>query len=118
GIVEAIKEGQGYSKKVENIAQDLFVEIAHREDTEKEARLAIEKLHASLTGELEKAQEDLSNANQRIESLIAMYRKSQEYNSRLQVDCETFKANLAHAEQERASVTVERLSTFRVFEGH
>ncbi|KAI3988244.1 hypothetical protein MKX01_012033 [Papaver californicum] len=88
-------------------------------NTEKEARLAIEKLHASLTGELEKAQEDLSSANQRIESLTATYRNSQEYNtslqqynSRLQVDCETFKANLAHAEQERA-VIVERLSTFR-----
>ncbi|KAI3928291.1 hypothetical protein MKW98_023892 [Papaver atlanticum] len=88
-------------------------------NTEKEAILAIERLHASLTGELEKAQEDLICVSQRMESLTATYRESQEYNTslqqynnRLQVDCETFKTNLAHAEHERA-VIVERLSTIR-----
>ncbi|KAI3978054.1 hypothetical protein MKX01_032431, partial [Papaver californicum] len=55
-----------------------------------------------------------------VESLTATNINSQEYNtslqqynSRLQVDCETFKENLAHDEQERDSVTVGRLSTFR-----
>ncbi|MCL7050855.1 hypothetical protein MKW94_017242 [Papaver nudicaule] len=86
---------------------------------EKEDRMGVEKSHASLAGELEKVQEELTKANQRIESLTATYRNSQEYNtslqqynSRLQVDCETFKTNLEHKEQERA-VIVESLSTFR-----
>ncbi|OVA13153.1 Kinesin [Macleaya cordata] len=88
-------------------------------NSEKEARVAIERMRASLAEELEKSQEELASANQKIESLTATYRNSQEYNtslqqynSRLQKDCETYKTNLAHAEQERA-VIVERLSTFR-----
>ncbi|MCL7035117.1 hypothetical protein MKW94_014586 [Papaver nudicaule] len=124
--VEDLESSIGAMKKTVSTLEEELARVTAEKNAavdslsiEKEARTAIEKAHASLVGEFDKAQEDLTNANQRIESLTATYRNSQEYNtslqqynSRLQVDCETFKTNLAHAEQERA-VIVERLSTFR-----
>lgn len=50
-----------------------------------------------------------------IESLSATYRNSQEYNtslqqynSRLQLDCETYKKNLERLEQEKSAILEDR----------
>ncbi|KAF9611774.1 hypothetical protein IFM89_034972 [Coptis chinensis] len=88
-------------------------------NSEKEAKEVVEKMHASLADEFERAQQDLQSANHRIESLNATYRNSQEYNtslqqynSRLQMDCETYKRNLERLEQEK-SVILEDRATLR-----
>ncbi|KAF6163001.1 hypothetical protein GIB67_021150 [Kingdonia uniflora] len=87
--------------------------------SEKESRIAIEGKHASIEIELDRAQQDLVSANHKIESISATYRNSQEYNtslqqynSRLQSDCETYKKNLERLEQEKGAM-VDNLRDLR-----
>ncbi|KAF5197959.1 Kinesin-like protein kin-14c [Thalictrum thalictroides] len=88
-------------------------------NNEKEAKILWERKHDSLAEEFEKLQQTLKSANHRIESLEATYRNSQEYNtslqqynSRLQMDCETYKKNQERLEQEK-SVILEERATLR-----
>ncbi|KAL5700214.1 Kinesin-like protein KIN-14C [Ranunculus cassubicifolius] len=84
-------------------------------NNEKEAKAAVERMRASLADEIERVQQDLKSANHRIESLNATYRNSQEYNtslqqynSRLQMDCETYKKSLERLEQEKSAILEDR----------
>ncbi|GAB4846221.1 Kinesin-like protein KIN-14C [Ancistrocladus abbreviatus] len=86
---------------------------------EKEARIAVEKLQASLSEELEKAQQEQLNANQKISSLNDMYKRLQEYNtslqqynSKLQTELASANETLKYVEREKAAV-LEDLSTSR-----
>ncbi|KAF2303618.1 hypothetical protein GH714_020176 [Hevea brasiliensis] len=86
---------------------------------EKEARIAVETLQASLSKELEKAQQDILAANQRATSLDDMYKRLQEYNlslqqynSKLHAELETARESLKRVEKEKATI-VENLSTLR-----
>lgn len=86
---------------------------------EKEARTALETLQASLSKELEKAQQDILVANQRATSLDDMYKRLQEYNlslqqynSKLHAELETARESLKRVEKEKATI-VENLSTLR-----
>ncbi|KAK6946834.1 Kinesin motor domain [Dillenia turbinata] len=86
---------------------------------EKEARVAAERLQASLSEELGKAQQEQSSANQKITSLNEMYKRLQEYNtslqqynSKLQTELATTNETLKRVEKEKA-VIVESLSTLR-----
>lgn len=51
---------------------------------ERDSRLAAQRLQASLSEELKRAQEDNVGANQKIQSLNDMYKRLQEYNTSLQ----------------------------------
>ncbi|KAJ4703279.1 Kinesin-like protein [Melia azedarach] len=86
---------------------------------ENEARVATEKLRASLSEQLEKAQQDIAAANQRAVSLDDMYKRLQEYNqslqhynAKLQTDLETSNESLKRVEKEKSTI-VENLSTLR-----
>ncbi|KDP20822.1 hypothetical protein JCGZ_21293 [Jatropha curcas] len=86
---------------------------------EKEARIAVETLHASLSKEFEKAQQDILAANQRANSLDDMYKRLQEYNlslqqynSKLHAELETARESLKRVEKEKLTI-VENLSTLR-----
>ncbi|XP_051135566.1 kinesin-like protein KIN-14N [Andrographis paniculata] len=86
---------------------------------EKEARLAAEKLKASLSEELKKAQEENASSNHKIQSFNDMYKRLQEYNTSLQqyntrLQSEVNEANeaLKRVEKEKGAV-VENLSTLR-----
>ncbi|CAK9142310.1 unnamed protein product [Ilex paraguariensis] len=86
---------------------------------EKEARVATERLQASLSDELGRAQLENSSANQKIQSLNDMYKRLQEYNtslqqynSKLQSELATANEALKRVEKEKAAV-VENLSALR-----
>lgn len=86
---------------------------------ELEARVAAEKLHASLSKELEIALDEKQNANQKIASLNDMYKRLQEYNtslqqynSKLQTDLASTNETLKRVEKEKAAI-MENLSTLR-----
>ncbi|CAA3008959.1 kinesin KIN-14N [Olea europaea subsp. europaea] len=86
---------------------------------EKDAKLAAERLHSSLSEELKRTQEDSASANQKIQSLNDMYKRLQEYNTSLQQYNTRLKSELAatnetlkRVEKEKAAV-VENLSTLR-----
>ncbi|CAL5341807.1 hypothetical protein CsSME_00026283 [Camellia sinensis var. sinensis] len=86
---------------------------------EKEAKVAAERMQASLSEELRSAQRENSSANQKISSLNDMYKRLQEYNtslqqynSKLQSELATTNETLKRVEKEKAAV-VENLSTLR-----
>ncbi|XP_057950155.1 kinesin-like protein KIN-14N [Malania oleifera] len=86
---------------------------------EKEARVAAERLQASLSEELGKVQREQLNASQKISSLNDMYKRLQEYNtslqqynSKLQSELATTNEALKRVEKEKAAA-VENLSTLR-----
>lgn len=90
---------------------------AHRK--ENEARVAGEKLQASLSAELEKVQQEKSAAEQKAASFEDMYKRAQEYNvslqqynSKLQKDNETHSESLKRVEMEKLTI-VENLSNLR-----
>ncbi|PIN02357.1 Kinesin (KAR3 subfamily) [Handroanthus impetiginosus] len=86
---------------------------------EKGSRLAAERLQASLSEELKRAQEDNASSNHKIQSLNDTYKRLQEYNtslqqynSRLQSELHATNETLKRVEKEKAAV-VENLSTLR-----
>ncbi|GAB2284643.1 hypothetical protein Dimus_019095 [Dionaea muscipula] len=86
---------------------------------EKEARVAAERLNASLSEQLQRSQVELLTANQRISSNNEVYRKLQDYNASLQqyntkLQTQLGSANeaLKHVEREKAAI-VEELSNSR-----
>ncbi|KAL3508549.1 hypothetical protein ACH5RR_027950 [Cinchona calisaya] len=86
---------------------------------EKEARLALERLQASLSEDHKRAQEDIASSSQKIQSLNDMYKRLQEYNtslqqynSKLQSELASTNETLKRVEKEKAFV-VENLSTLR-----
>ncbi|KAI5642204.1 hypothetical protein M9H77_00282 [Catharanthus roseus] len=86
---------------------------------EKEARAAAERLQASLSEDLKRAQQDNASSNQKIQSLNDMYKRLQEYNtslqqynSKLQSELAATNETLKRVEKEKAAV-VENLSTLR-----
>ncbi|XP_059437281.1 kinesin-like protein KIN-14C [Corylus avellana] len=86
---------------------------------EKEARVAGEKLQASLLAELEKTRQEKSVAEQKAASFEDMYKRAQEYNvslqhynSKLQKDSETHSESLKRLEMEKLTI-VENLSNLR-----
>ncbi|XP_022847618.1 kinesin-like protein KIN-14N [Olea europaea var. sylvestris] len=86
---------------------------------EKDAKLAAERLQASLSEELKRTQEDSASANQKIQSLNDMYKRLQEYNTslqqyntRLQSELAATNETLKRVEKEKVAV-VENLSTLR-----
>ncbi|KAL1537743.1 Kinesin-like protein KIN-14C [Salvia divinorum] len=88
-------------------------------EREREAKLAAEKVQASLLEELKRTQEDNACNIQKIQSLNDMYKRLQEYNtslqqynSRLQSELHETNETLKHVEKEKAAV-VENLSTLR-----
>ncbi|KAK9092151.1 hypothetical protein Syun_027062 [Stephania yunnanensis] len=87
--------------------------------SEKDARIANERMRDSYSEELERKQQELISANQKIENIEATYRNSQEYNtslqqynSRLQKECEAHKLNHERTVQEKTAI-LENLSTLR-----
>ncbi|XP_047957308.1 kinesin-like protein KIN-14N [Salvia hispanica] len=88
-------------------------------EREREAKLAAEKVQASLLEELKRTQEDNASNIQKIQSQNDMYKRLQEYNtslqqynSRLQSELNETNETLKHVEKEKAAV-VENLSTLR-----
>ncbi|KAG5234813.1 KINESIN protein [Salix suchowensis] len=86
---------------------------------ENEARIALEALQASLTKDLEKAQQDILAANQRAASVDDMYKRLQEYNlslqqynSKLHAELEVARESLKRVEKEKSTI-VENHSTLR-----
>lgn len=94
---------------------DAFASLAK----EKEARVEVERLQASLSEELRSAQRENFSATQKISSLNDMYKRLQEYNtslqqynSKLQAELASTNETLKRVEKEKASV-VENISTLR-----
>ncbi|GMI77548.1 KINESIN-LIKE PROTEIN IN ARABIDOPSIS THALIANA A [Hibiscus trionum] len=90
-----------------------------RHTSENEARVAAEKSVASLTEELERAQQDIAAANERAATLDNTHKRLQEYilslqqyNSKLINDLETIRESLKRVEKEKLTI-VENLSTLR-----
>lgn len=86
---------------------------------EREGRLNSERLQASLSEDLAKAQQELSSANQRISSINDMYKRLQEYNTslqqyncKLQSDLSTASESLKKSEKDKATF-LEELSALR-----
>ncbi|KAK3024948.1 hypothetical protein RJ639_042755, partial [Escallonia herrerae] len=86
---------------------------------EKEARIAMEKLQASLAEELAKAEQEKLSANQKVTSLNDMYKRLQEYNTslqqynaKLQTDLAAANESVKRVEKEKSAI-VENLSTLR-----
>ncbi|KAG5246856.1 hypothetical protein OIU77_021934 [Salix suchowensis] len=86
---------------------------------ENKARIALEALQVSLSKDLEKAQQDISAANQRAASVDDMYKRLQEYNlslqqynSKLHSELEVARESLKRVEKEK-SIIVENHSTLR-----
>ncbi|KAK6134930.1 hypothetical protein DH2020_031308 [Rehmannia glutinosa] len=87
--------------------------------TEKDSRLAAERLQASISEELKRTQQDNASGIQKIQTLNDMYKRLQEYNtslqqynSRLQSELQATNETLKRVEKEKAAV-VENLSTLR-----
>ncbi|XP_030972026.1 kinesin-like protein KIN-14C isoform X1 [Quercus lobata] len=86
---------------------------------EKEARVAGEKLQASLSAQLEKTRQEKLAAEQKAASFEDMYKRGQEYNvslqqynGKLQKDNETISESLKRVEMEKLTI-VENLSNLR-----
>ncbi|KAK3035112.1 hypothetical protein RJ639_032614 [Escallonia herrerae] len=86
---------------------------------EKEARIVMEKLQASLAEELAKAEQEKLSANQKVTSLNDMYKRLQEYNTslqqynaKLQTDLAAANESVKRVEKEKSAI-VENLSTLR-----
>ncbi|KAL3645470.1 hypothetical protein CASFOL_010650 [Castilleja foliolosa] len=86
---------------------------------EKDCRLAVEKLQASISEELKRVQEDNAAGIQKIQTLNDMYKRLQEYNtslqqynSKLQSELQATNETLKRVEKEKSAV-VENLSTLR-----
>ncbi|KAJ6364080.1 hypothetical protein OIU76_029091 [Salix suchowensis] len=86
---------------------------------ENKARIALEALQVSLSKDLEKAQQDITAANQRAASVDDMYKRLQEYNlslqqynSKLHSELEVARESLKRVEKEK-SIIVENHSTLR-----
>ncbi|KAL4628593.1 hypothetical protein ACB092_05G251000 [Castanea dentata] len=86
---------------------------------EKEARVASEKLQASLSAQLEKTRQEKLAAEQKAASFEDMYKRGQEYNvslqqynGKLQKDNETISESLKRVEMEKLTI-VENLSNLR-----
>ncbi|GAV71260.1 Kinesin domain-containing protein [Cephalotus follicularis] len=86
---------------------------------EVEARVASEKLQASLLDELGKVKQEIVAANQKAASLDDMYKRLQEYNTslhqynvKLQNDLEKVRESLKRVEKEKSTI-VENLSALR-----
>ncbi|KAK8618326.1 hypothetical protein V6N13_132320 [Hibiscus sabdariffa] len=95
------------------------LDAVDRHTSENEARIAAEKSVASLTEELERAQQDIAAANERAASLDNTHKRLQEYilslqqyNSKLINDLETVRESLKRVEKEKLTI-VENLSTLR-----
>ncbi|XVE51197.1 hypothetical protein DITRI_Ditri02bG0020300 [Diplodiscus trichospermus] len=95
------------------------MDVVDRRRSENEARVTAENSVASLTEELEKAQEDIAAANERAATLDNTNKRLQEYNlslheynSNLITDLRTFRESLKRVEQEKLTI-VENLSTLR-----
>ncbi|KAE8728554.1 Kinesin-1 [Hibiscus syriacus] len=87
--------------------------------SEVEARFTAEKTIASLTDELQKAQQDIAAANERATSLDNTHKRLQEYilslqqyNSKLITDLDIVRESLKRVEKEKLAI-VENLSTLR-----
>lgn len=105
----------------ENLAKEESEKLdaieCHRRETE--AKIAAEKLQASLREELGKAEQEKLIANQKVSSLNDMYKRLQEYNtslqqynSKLQTDLATANESLKRVENEKATI-VQNLTTLR-----
>ncbi|WCJ20338.1 kinesin 1 [Euphorbia peplus] len=86
---------------------------------ERDARIAVETEKASVTKDLEKAQQDIVAANKRATSLEDMYKRLheynqslQQYNTKLQTEDETSRESLKRVEREKATI-LENLSSLR-----
>lgn len=111
--------------QVVSLQESLVKEEKEKQDTmkchiqEKEARVAAEKLQATLREELAKAEDEKLCANQKVASMDDMYKRLQEYNtslqqynSKLQTDLATANESLKRVGSEKATI-VENLSTLR-----
>ncbi|KAL5841876.1 hypothetical protein ACOSQ3_012479 [Xanthoceras sorbifolium] len=105
----------------EKVAKEEFEKLETIENLrrETEAKVAAEKLQASLAEQLEKAQQEIAVANKKADSLDDMYKRLQEYNQslqhyngKLQTDLETVNESLKRVEKEKLTI-VENLSTLR-----
>ncbi|KAL5772677.1 hypothetical protein ACOSQ2_012601 [Xanthoceras sorbifolium] len=105
----------------EKVAKEEFEKLETTENLrrETEAKVAAEKLQASLAEQLEKAQQEIAVANKKADSLDDMYKRLQEYNQslqhyngKLQTDLETVNESLKRVEKEKLTI-VENLSTLR-----
>lgn len=112
---------KNYNLLQEKCAKEESDKLAVMDDLsrEKEARRAAEKLQASLSVDLEKANHEQQSSTQKISSLNDMYKRLQEYNTSLQqyntkLQTELSMANetLKCVESEKAAI-VENLSTLR-----
>ncbi|KAL4332878.1 hypothetical protein GQ457_07G028580 [Hibiscus cannabinus] len=95
------------------------LDAINRHRSEIEARATAEKSVATLTEELQKAQQDIAAANERATSLDNTHKRLQEYilslqqyNSKLITDLETVRESLKRVEKEKLTI-VENLSTLR-----
>ncbi|KAE8707497.1 Kinesin-1 [Hibiscus syriacus] len=108
-----------------SLQEMLSKEVSEKQDainlhrSEIEARLTAEKTIASLTEELQKAQQDIAAANERATSLDNTHKRLQEYilslqqyNSKLITDLDTVRESLKCVEKEKLTI-VENLSTLR-----
>ncbi|XP_010999545.1 PREDICTED: kinesin-1-like isoform X1 [Populus euphratica] len=125
------KEGR-FSATISELRQDnaCLQERLSKEESEKldaiachrkenEARIALEASQASLSKDLEKAQQDILAANQRASSVDDMYKRLQEYNlslqqynSKLHAELEVARESLKRVEKEKSTI-VENHSTLR-----
>ncbi|KAG9160007.1 hypothetical protein Leryth_005742 [Lithospermum erythrorhizon] len=110
--VEALQEK--YAKE-----ESAKLEALDSMSKEKEARITAERLQASVSDELKRAQQDRDSCTQKIQSLNDMYKRLQEYNtslqhynSKLQSELASTNETLKRVEKEKAAV-VENLSTLR-----
>ncbi|KAJ4837153.1 hypothetical protein Tsubulata_015896 [Turnera subulata] len=117
-ISELRRENASLQKKLEKEESEK-VDAIDCYRRESEARLAAENLQASLSRELEKAQQDIVVANQRAASLDDMYKRLQaynldlqQYNSKLHAELQTASDSLKRVEKEKSTI-VENLSTVR-----
>ncbi|KAL8506117.1 hypothetical protein ACS0TY_017108 [Phlomoides rotata] len=112
-------------KNLEALQEKLVKEEADKLETldslgrEKEARLAAERLQASLSEDLKRLQQDIANSKQKIQSLENMYRGLQEYNTslqqyntKLQSDVDATNEELKRVEKEKA-IVFENLTTLK-----
>ncbi|KAI5590658.1 hypothetical protein POPTR_004G031600v4 [Populus trichocarpa] len=102
---------------VKEESEKLDAIACHRK--ENEARIALEALQASLSKDLEKAQQDILVANQRAASVDDMYKRLQEYNlslqqynSKLHSELEVARESLKRVEKEKSTI-MENHSTLR-----
>ncbi|XP_058072886.1 kinesin-like protein KIN-14D [Magnolia sinica] len=102
-------------------AEKLVAIDSHRKEIE--ARVASEKLQASLSEELEKAHQEALTSNQQIASLQDINKRLQEYNtslqqynSKLQSDAASAAENISKLQKEKSTI-MENLSNLRCHNG-